>query len=234
MHKNSLTDEGIGYTVGFIVIVLFCLFIYKLVSNKKHKDEISHYCQQNGLKYTETAIYIPDCSIKFNLTNSGKNQEFTNFMAGNRNEYEFQIFDFCFYVETINSRFPDQKHDDEYNSTMCLLRKKGKQLPAMYFLDKELFDADKDLLPKIENLHDIELDGKESDEKIIVRSRNETEARQLFSGQRLDYIKSSFMQDFKYEIQGEYLLVSATDTISVKERLNLLDNSIKMFEAISN
>jgi hypothetical protein len=40
-------------------------------------------------------------------------------------------------------------------------------------------------------------------------------------------------EEFIYEGKGEYLLVSSLNIMSVEERIEMLNNAVKMFEALS-
>ena len=107
MRTKSLSDETIGYSVGIIVFIFLGYVIYSFIFHKKRKEVMSNYCQQNGLKYTETSEQILDCNEQFDMILRGKDQCLDHIISGTRGDYEFQIFDFSTCLRCLSFQFSD-------------------------------------------------------------------------------------------------------------------------------
>ncbi len=233
MRSKGLSDEAIGYTVGFIVFVFIGFVIYNIIFHKKRKAVMSKYCQGNGLKYTETSKCIIDCNEQFDMIFRGKDQYLDHIVSGTRGDFEFQIFDFCYTLEKPDPKFPKTTYNEEFTESICCLKKKGKALPHFYMLTESLMHSDVDFIPKVKEFNDVELlKINDDNETVIVKTRNEDEILDFFDLPKTDAIKTIMKEEYVYEGKGEYLLVAKLDLMSIEERLELLDNAVKMFEVL--
>lgn len=235
VRSKGFNDETIGYFVGFIVAVFVFFLIYDFIYNKKRKESVSKYCSQNGLKYTRYSESILDCNEKFDMILRGKDQRLDHIMSGSRGDYEFQIFDFYYYLKKRGPRL--NTYDKEFGETICFLRKKGgKAFPHFYMFQNVMLDDNiDDLLPKVEGIKDIEF-PLEEDTKLIVKSVNEDEMRTFFTKQRVDSVSKFFDETggfiYVYEGKGDCLLVAYPQIKQVAERLELLECAVKLYEAL--
>ena len=231
--SKGLSDEAIGYTVGFIVLVFIGFVIYSIVFHKKRKEIISKYCDEHGLKYTEFSEQILDCNEQFDMILRGKNQYLEHIISGTRGDYEFQIFDFCYTLEKPDPKFPKTTYNEGFTESICYLKKKGKALPHFYMLTQSLIQSDVDFVPKVKEYSDVDLlkinDDKET---VIVKTRNEDEILDFFDLPRTDAIQPIMKEEYIYEGKGEYLLVANLEIMSIEERLDMLNNAVKMFEVL--
>ncbi len=233
MRTKSLSDETIGYSVGIIVFIFLGYVIYSFIFHKKRKELMSNYCKQNGLTYTETSEQILNCNEQFDMILRGKNQYLDHIISGTRGDYEFQIFDFCFTLEKPSPKFPTTTYNEGFTETICCLKKKGKALPHFYMLTKGIMESDVDFIPKVKEYIDIDLTRINNDtETVIVKTRNEDEILNFFDLPKTDAINTTMKEQYIYEGKGEYLLVAHLDLMSIKERLELLDSAVKMYEIL--
>lgn len=237
-RHRPLTDEGIGYLVGFFFFIFMFFVIYNYFYNKKRKQMIGGYCRQYGLKYTETSDAILGCDEKFDMTTRGQNQSYDHIMSGTRGDYEFQILDFYYTVEKRNPRHGLTTYNEEVIETFCFLKKKGKALPHFYMVEKGMLESDVDFLPKIEGIKNIDFPLEDEFATLNVRSVNEDEIKKYFNKQRLDSLNNCFKDvpasdyDLIYEAKGDCLLVAKLAVLSVKDRLQMLETALKVFEAM--
>ena len=237
-RSNGLSDESVGITVGLFVVVFVFFVVYNFIYNKKRKEVVSKYCRENGITYTETAESIIGCDEKFDMMMRGKSQSLDHIMSGTRGDYEFQIFDFYYTLEKPDPRFPLNTYNEEIGETICFIRKKGKSFPHFYMLEKDFLDSDVDFLPKIEGIKDIEYPLEDEFATLVVKSVNEEEMRTFFNSQKIDSLNNCFKDipasDFGYiyEGKGDCFLAAKLSIVSVKERLELLDIALKVFEAL--
>ena len=233
MRTKSLSDETIGYSVGIIVFIFLGYVIYSLIFHKKRKELMSNYCKQNGLKYTETSEQILDCNEQFDMILRGKDQYLDHIISGTREDYEFQIFDFCYTLEKKDPKYPTTTYNEEFTETICCLKKKGKTLPHFYMLTNSLIRTDVGFIPKVKEYTDVDLVKINNDrETVVVKTRNEDEILDFFDLPKTEALKTKMRDNFIYEGKGEYLLVAYLDLMSIKERLELLDNAVKMYEIL--
>lgn len=229
-----MTDEIIGYFVGIFVFAFIGYMIYSFVYNKKRKEILSRYCQQNGIKYLEDSDYIIDCKEEFDITSRGKDRLYDHIMYGSRNDYEFQLIDFSYTLEKPDPKFPLTTYNEVFNESLCVLHKKGKRLPHFYMLTKSLIQSDVGFVPKVKEYSDVDLlKINDDNETVIVKTRNEDEILDFFDLPRTDAIQPIMKEEFIYEGKGEYLLVSSLNIMSVEERIEMLNSAVKMFEALS-
>ncbi len=233
MRTKSLSDEAIGYSVGIIVFIFLGYVIYSFIFHKKRKEVMSNYCQQNGLKYTETSEQILDCNEQFDMMLRGKDQCLDHIISGTRGDYEFQIFDFCYTLEKPNPRFPTTTFNEEFTETICCLKKKGKALPHFYMLTDSLIQTNVGFIPQVKEYIDVDLVKINNDtETMVVKTRNEDEILNFFDLPKTEAIKTKVDGKYIYEGKGEYLLVSYIEIMSIKERLEILENALKVFESL--
>ena len=253
MKRSKGFSSETNETIISVVVILFVLIVgYAVYSdrknNKKRKNAHKRYCDENGFQYTEIAESIPGCNEKFDMLIRGKDQRIENIMSGTRGDYDFQIFDFYYYMESPSPRNPLHKYDKEYGETICFLRKKSeKNFPHFYMLQNTLINEEKGkakynlfikdvyFLPKIEGIKDIEF-PLEEELSLIVRTNNEEEIKAFYTKQRIDSIKSFFDQTggfiYIYEGKANCLLAGYTRIMTIEERLEILDCAIKMYEAL--
>ena len=233
MRRNGLSDEAIGYTVGFFAFIILAIFIYNIIFHKKRKEVMSKYCQEKGLKYTEFSEQILDCNEQFDMILRGKKQYLDHIISGTRGDFEFQIFDFCYSIEKPNPKFPKTTYDEDFSESICCLKKKGKNLPHFYMLTQSLIQTDVGYIPKVKEYINVDLlrinDDKET---VVVKTRNEDEILDFFDLPKTDALQTLIKDKYIYEGKGEYLLVANLELMSIKERLELLDNAVKVFEAL--
>ena len=231
--KGLSSDEAIGYTLGLFILVFVGFVIYSFIFHKKRKAVMSKYCLENGLKYTETSEQILDCNEQFDMILRGKDQCLDHIISGTRGDYEFQIFDFCYTLEKPDPKFPKTTYNEEFTETICCLKKKGKALPNFYMLTQSLIQTDVGFIPKVKEYIDVDLlrinDDKET---VVVKTRNEDEILDFFDLPKTEAIKPIMKEEYIYEGKGEYLLVANLEIMSIKERLELLDSAVKMFEVL--
>ena len=234
MRTPSLSDESVGYAVGIFVFIFLAACIYNFILNKKRKDVISNYCKQNGLNYTETSNYIMNCNEQFDIMQRGKDQSCDHIMSGTSRDYDYQIFDFCYTLEKPDPKYPMTTYNEGFSETICFLTKKGKPFPHFYMLAKSILQSDVDFLPKVKDFKEVELlTINDEQETVLVKTRDEDAVLDFFDLPRTDALKTSFKEEYIYEGKGECLLVSYLGLMSVKERLELLDNAVKVFESLS-
>ncbi len=225
-----------GFLISLFVFIFIVAVIYSLIKDKKRKEQFSKYCEQNRIKYQEDSEYIIDCNEKFDITSRGKNQCYYHIMHGTRNDYDFQLIDFYYSIEKTSSKPPFNKYDETFNETLCVIHKKEINFPHFYMLVKGFLNSDVNFLPTIKDYEDIDLievktiDG---EDMVLVRTRNEDETLQFFDTSKCEAVQKNIKEDLVYEGNGEYLIVSKLELLSLDDRLKLLENSIKMFEAIS-
>ena len=233
--------------VAFILIIGYVTYI-DMKKKKKRDDAIKNYCNEKGIQYTEIAETIPGCNEKFDIIFRGNQRKIENIMSGTRVDYEFQIFDFYYYLTRRSPRHPLYTYEKEFGETLCFIRKKGgKTFPHFYMLENILIDEIRknlkyDLyvkevyfLPKVEGIKEIEFPLDE-DLKLLVRSVNEEEMRSFFTSQRIDSIDRFFDETggfiYIYEGKNDSLLASYQRLMSIEERFELLDCAIKMYDAL--
>ena len=233
MRRNGLSDEAIGYTVGLFVFVFIGFVIYSFIFHKKRKEVMSKYCQENGLKYTEFSEQILDCNEQFDMILRGKDQGLDHIISGTRGDYEFQIFDFNYTLEKPDPKFPKTTYNEEFTESICCLKKKGKALPHFYMLTDSLIQTNVGFIPQVKEYIDVDLVKINNDtETMVVKTRNEDEILDFFDLPKTDALQPILKEEYIYEGKGEYLLVANLDIMSVKERLELLDNAVKVFEVL--
>lgn len=228
-----MTDELIGYSVGVVFFAFVGYMIYSFIFHKKRKEVMSNYCQQNGLKYTESSDSIMDCNEEFDMILRGKDQCLDHIISGTRGDFEFQIFDFSYTLEKPSPKFPTTTYNEEMTESICCLKKKGKSLPHFYMLANSLLYSDVGFIPKVPDFKDVDLVKINNDqETVVVKTRNEDEILNYFDLPRTEALKTCLRENFIYEGKGEYLLVANLELMSIKERLEMLENAVKVFEVL--
>lgn len=253
MNRSKGFSSQTNEIIISVVVVVFVLLIgyatyMDMKDDKKRKKAHRKYCEENGFQYTEISESIPGCNEKFDMLLRGKNQSIENIMSGTKGDYEFQIFDFHYYLERHSPRSPINTYNKEFVETLCFLRKKGeKAFPHFYMLQNTLLNEEKEkakynlyikdvyFLPKIEGIKEIEFPLEEG-LTLVVRSSNEEEMKEFYTNQRIDSIKRFFDETggfiYIYEGKGDCLLAGYTRVMSIEERLEILDCAIKMYEAL--
>lgn len=234
MARQSLTDDGIGYTFAFVVLGLLVVAVFLglyMAYEKRRKKGIRDYCLKNGVKFIEKADSMVECSETFDLTSRGTNRTFELIMSGSQLGYDFQIFDFSYDEKTDESDDPDE--DERITESVCLISKYGRLMPSFFMFERDILDGDLDYLPKIKGGKEVFFPKNKSFEEVYcVKTRNEAEVRPFLES-KLSEIALNYESGFLYEAKGEYLLVSFIVKMSIEDRLKMLQNAIKMFNVLS-
>lgn len=206
--------------LGFIVIITVIVFFL----NKKRKEDIKNYCTTQGIKFEESATYIPDCNEKFRATSIGGSTTFTSIMSGERDGIKYCILD---YQGTVTTR----RGVNNYNSTICLLSKSGVSFPTFYIRPEMRLT---DMLNEKLGMQDIDFEeDKEFSNKYVLQGPNEREIRAYFTPEiRKVFVAASSNKYNFIEGSSEFFLVSKSSHLNIKERLALLDNSVKFYSSV--
>lgn len=220
---NFKSTEDMYMFFGLITILVLVGSIGSLIiflKNKKRIKEIKDYCTKQKLKYTESDNYIPNCKEQFVSTTVAIFNEYTTIMQGVRSDISFCILDYLAYVKS-----------NKYKSTICLLSKSGISIPDFY-IRREMPITDK-INEKL-GMQDIDFaDDKEFSDNFVLQGSNEKEIRKFFTPTIRKAVKNIFANDYiDIEVSKDYFIVSHKNHIDLKQRLELLNNSIKLFSTM--
>ena len=210
----------LGLIAAFILI-----FIIVFLINKKRKKGIKDYCEANGIKYEESSYSIPDCKEKFRATSIGGSTTFTSIMSGERAGINYCILD---YQGTVNTR----RGVNNYCSTICLLSKSGIVFPTFYIRPEMRLT---DMLNEKLGMQDIDFDeDKEFSNKYVLQGPNEKEIRNYFTPEIRKAFVDAYANKYNFiEASNDFFLVSQNNHLTIKDRMDLLKNSIKLYSAVA-
>jgi hypothetical protein len=215
-------DSTAAFFIGGAFLLVIFVIIQAILNEKKRKDGIKNYCIREGLKYTESANYIPNCKVKLKLATSAYKNEYSVIMSGERFGIHFCILDFYYHTG---------KKNGDHSHTLCVLSKSGINFPNFYLRQE---------LPMIDWLNekiggqDIDFkEDKDFSDKYLLQGVKEKDIREFFTQK----VRNAFLyapMNYFYEYEGfeEYFVVSQGQYLNIDERLELLANSIKVFTAI--
>ncbi len=136
MIKKGKGDNSMDSLIIFMLTYLPIIFMvagplliiiiisYLKIRDKKRKENIKKYCEENGLNYQDELEDKPKSLYGFNIVYLHPCHDFektyTSVMSGERNGISFTILDYKYNSGTRGGQF---------GSTLCVLSKDGVSLP---------------------------------------------------------------------------------------------------------
>ena len=222
LNNISPTTNNI-FTILIIFIILGCVAIHIILSNKKRNKylyEIEKHCKQKGFTFLQDASYIPRCSeIFYNLSCfREKTYYYSNIMIGKSEGIDFRVLDF-YYCTGKNGSTP-------HYYTICVLSKNELHFPEFCIRNKNskyynAYNYGK-ILPINENFAKF----------YTMQAKDLEESKKYFSPELiLELVNKS---NYDYETKEDYLLVLIKDQKNMEERMKMLADSIDIYKTLEN
>ena len=221
---------------GFIAIMIYFFDRDDKIEAKRKKD-IIEYFTSNGFKYNDFSTIFPNDVRDFNIAHTDKKgYSVKNYIAetyGQRDGVDITIVDHT-YLESIG------RQRGCYEHTLCLLRNQEIKIPDFY-LRNRIFILDS--IKKLFGMKEIIIsEDKEFSKKFVLQGQNEEEIRNFFNSSIRQVFILNQKRGCEYESKNNSLMVSkrkyflfmTAGYLNVKERIELLENSLKLFNSFKH
>ena len=221
---------------GFIAILIYS-FEREDKLEAKRRNEIIEYFTSNGFKYNDISTIFPNDVRDFNIAHTDKKgYSVKNYIAetyGQRDGVDITIVDHT-YLESIG------RQRGCYEHTLCLLRNQEIKIPDFY-LRNRIFILDS--IKKLFGMKEIIIsEDKEFSKKFVLQGQNEEEIRNFFNSSIRQVFILNQKRGCEYESKNNSLMVSkrkyflfmTAGYLNVKERIELLENSLKLFNSFKH
>jgi hypothetical protein len=223
MLFNVLGVEGTFILViGVIILLSLLISMIKGKIDEKRLQAISDYCVKNGIQYSEKLTRIPVNSKALSVMGkTGHTNEWNAEMYGNRNGFDFYIFEHYYIVGS-------GKHRQHVTDTICILTDNKLDLPQFYVRDEHFFYDD---LGKLFGGQDINFeDDPVFSKKFILQGKSEPSIRRFFNRKIRDAFVNNHTIGYVYEGSRDCFALVKQEKLSAEQRIAILSDAIKIFK----
>ena len=210
---------------GPILIIIIIEFL--LIRDKKRKENIKKYCEENGLKYQDELDSKPNSLYGFKIVHlDGYNsytKTYTSVMSGERNGISFTILDYKYGTGSKNGQF---------GSTLCVLSKDGVSLPEFAITTGYCSFPLINRINVLDNPRNKNIKlPKKFINKFFIRGIDSSAITNLFNEDIQNIFNSFYSIGFECEAKstGQFL-TSHWRSRDINSRLKILDDSIRVYE----
>ena len=207
---------------AIIVIAVIVVIVIKQKKENERRQEIEDYCKKNNLVYSEGAKNIPSGAKNFKLINiEGRN--YYAEMSGTQGDYHFSVFDYQYETGT-------KKSGQDHFFTICVVSSENVKIPQFFARDE---NSIVDTLGEMLGGQDIDFDEDLTfSDKFVLQGKSEPLVREFFDSKvRAAFVKNH-KESYQYEGNQDCFMISVPERLTLKERLDLLTNTITIFNEI--
>ena len=241
MEQQDIVTCWVMTPVIIFIIYLFYWGFYGIKKEQEQEDkrinEIKDYSTSNGFEFFLNGGNFSEIAKDFMLTNANNNDFYVMpWLAENhgiKNGFEFYLVDHRYYNR--------KKKNESRTHTLCLLINKNVKIPDFYIRNRTFFLDD---LERLLGGKEIRIaDDKEFSKKFFIQSDNEDEVKDFFNSDVRKLFLEYHKNNYEFEFKNNSLIVLKKGTrnffdtclfIPLKERIQLLENSVNFLQSIKN
>lgn len=212
----------------FLIIILVSIITFIFYFIRKRK--VISFCAKNNFVYEESPISLTGNSEAFDVLIKGDTSHFLNGMYQKRGNISINIVDFIATTRIGMGRGRGRGSRNE-NFTLCQLHKEKVQFPVFFVRDENVI---LDSIGSALGGQDIDFfEDKRFSNKFVLQGVDESEVRRFFNSKVRNAFLNNHRSGYCYEGKGSCFLLYVKGHVSLKKKMEMLSNALKIFNIIS-